>query len=51
MKKIDTWLDIQRFVSGAQSIPLPVEAPEIEVLARTKQAKGRTLIARHKHLV
>ncbi len=46
MKKIDAWLDIQRFVAEAHRIPIALPPPEVEVFARAsrKRFKGRSLL-------
>lgn len=43
MKKIDTWLDIQRFLSGAVEIPsIPKESEEFKQVGLSEIAEVRS---------
>ena len=50
MKRIDTWLHIQRYVAEAGSISFAKVPREVEILARAShtESKGRTFIHHHK---
>lgn len=44
MKKIDTWLDIQRFLSGAAHVPdLPQESEEFKQVGLSEIAEVRNV--------
>ncbi len=44
MKKIDTWLDIQRFLSGATDTPiLPRESAEFKQVGLSEIAEVRSM--------
>ena len=44
MKKIDTWLDVQRFVLEASTAQLKLERSDVQFLSRPRRTHSRRLI-------